>query len=75
MAISKGHKANFETLKRAAANGHLALVECTDKKTGATVIAVCAIGRDGSDYTVHPFARMFDGNPYDELNPPTIGGK
>ena len=71
--IARGHKANFETMKRAFAAGHVALMECTDAKTGATVIVVCAAQirtQDGA-YEFVPLAKMFDGNPYEELVPPT----
>ena len=43
MAIPKGHKNNFETLKKAAVNGDLALMECTDKNTGKKVNVICAV--------------------------------
>lgn len=70
MTIAKGHKANFETLKRASANGDLALMECVDKATGKSVIAICAVSFDGEEYEFTPLAKMFDGNPYKELVPP-----
>lgn len=67
--IAKGHKANFETMKRAFAAGHVAIMECSDAKTGAPVIVVCATQyRDGQCEFV-PLAKMFDGNPYEELVP------
>jgi hypothetical protein len=72
MTISKGHKANFETLKKAADNGDLALMECVDAKTGKPVIAVCAVNRVGDEFEFVPMAKMFDGNPYDELVPPML---
>lgn len=75
MPIAQGYKANFQTLQRACRNGDLALLECTDKATGAPVIVVCAVGRDAGEYVLSPVARMFDGNPYDELNPPKHKGE
>lgn len=72
MSIADGHKTNFETLKRAAANGDLALLECTDAKTGQPVVALCAVGRDKEEYFFTPLARFFDGNPYEELAPPPL---
>lgn len=66
-----GYKANFNTLLEAARHGDLALVETQDRATGALVATVAAIGED---FTVVPIARMFDGNPYDLLNPPKPGG-
>ena len=71
MALLPGHVANFETLKRASKNGDLALMECTDAKTGQYTAVICCVQREGNgDYSMVPVARMFDGNPYDELLPP-----
>ena len=68
MAIAKGYTTNFETLLKAARNKDLFLLECTDAKTGVSVITICAMSQDGAV----PLAKMFDGNPYEELIPPTI---
>lgn len=70
MAIAKGYKANFETMKRAFAAGDVALMDCTDIVTGKPVIVVCATQREeGGDITFVPLAKMFDGNPYEEVLP------
>lgn len=71
MAISDGYKANFETLLRAASDKALCIMECTDKESGKAVIAVCAAWMD-EDEQVHlvPVAKMFDGDPYAELESP-----
>lgn len=71
MAIPKGAKANFETLKTAIRNGDCALMECVDKKTGETVDVICAARRfqDGSVEFI-PFASMIRDNPYDRFDPP-----
>ncbi len=68
--ISKGHKANFETLKKAFKNDDVILMECTDAVTGKPVIAICAVNTVNGEYEFSPLAKMFDGNPYEELNPP-----
>lgn len=73
MAIPKGYRANFNTLLRAAKNGDLALVECEDKKTRKKVYTLCAVGRDDKEYVMAPVAKLFDGDPYEELNPPDPG--
>jgi hypothetical protein len=76
MAILEGYKKNFETLQKAADNGDLALMECTDRKTGQIVNVVCAVERHPEtpeeEYHMIPLAKMFDGNPYEELNPPMV---
>ena len=71
MAIPDSHRHNFETLQCAQDNGDLALVECTDVKTGKPVYTICAMQRDGNEYVMVPLAKMFDGNPYEELKPPS----
>jgi len=71
MAIPEGYKKNFATLIEASDNKALCLMECTDKITGKIIIAVCAAWVDeNSMYNFTPIAKMFDGNPYEELNPP-----
>lgn len=70
--IKKSYKANFATLKTAFANGHVCLMECTDVATKKPVITICAVSWDSDTktYSMSPFAKMFDGNPYNELEPP-----
>ena len=70
MAISEGHRANYQTLLRAAADGNLALMECRDRLTGQPITVLCAVQTDGEDIEFVPFAKLFDGNPYDEVDPP-----
>ena len=70
--ISKGHKANFDTLRRAMLNGDTALMECTDAKTGTPIIVVCAVTLHEGEYVFAPFAKMFDGDPYLEVLPPKV---
>jgi len=69
--IPKGHKNNFETLKQAVANGDLALMECQSSATGKPVMVLCAVNRSRDEFEFVPVAKLFDGNPYDEVIPPT----
>lgn len=64
---------NFQSLVRAAKADDIALLDCTDAKTGAVVVALCAVNRrrDG-EIDIVPIARMIDGNPYEELVPPSL---
>lgn len=71
MAIQAGHKSNFNTLLKAAGSNDLALMECDDRATGKKVAVVCAVYVTDGVYTFVPIAKLFDGNPYEELNPPT----
>ena len=68
--IPDSYKKNFQTLLTAFANDDVALLECTDKKTGEPAYIVVAIVFDGVEYDYTPFARMFDESPYDILDPP-----
>lgn len=71
MAIPNGAKQNFETLKAAAANGDLALMECRDTRTGEMVDVICAVMHDGREYQFVPFGHMPRENPYERYVPPT----
>lgn len=74
MAIEEGYKANFHTLLRAAGDERLALVECLDIKTRQRVMVVSAISDRDGEFDIVPLAKMFDGNPYEELAPPNPEG-
>jgi hypothetical protein len=65
-----GYKANFETLSQAFDDGNVVLMECKDAKTGELVACICAVNREDKEVEFVPFARMFDGNPYEQLQPP-----
>jgi hypothetical protein len=74
VSLKPGDKANFETLERASAAGDLALVECTDIKTGAYVAVLCAMQREpDGGFTMIPLARMFAGDPFEEVIGPGPG--
>ena len=75
MAIATGHKSNFTTLQQAFDNGDVALMECQLTTTGEEVAVICAANRfpDGS-VEFAPFAMLFNGNPYEILNPPNAEG-
>jgi hypothetical protein len=75
MAIPKGHKQNFQTLVDAFNAGDVALMECQLSATGETVAVICAANRmpDG-EIQFTPFAIMFNGNPYEMVNPPKAEG-
>ena len=66
-----GYKPNYEMLLRAAKNGELALMECTDTRTGELAAVLCAVYMEDEQYNFVPVARMLDGNPYEYLTPPT----
>ncbi|WP_447725508.1 DUF6117 family protein [Sphingomonas koreensis] len=69
MAIPPSHICNFQALLCAAEQGDLALVECVDAQSGEPRYVLCAVGRDGSDYTLTPFGHLHDGNPFEAYVP------
>jgi len=75
MALAKGHKMNFNTLAKAFDAGNAALMECRLSASGETVAVVCAANRlpDGGIEFV-PFAMLFNGNPYEMVDPPNPDG-
>lgn len=73
MSISIGYQKNLDTLCRAVKNGDVCVAECTDKVTQLPVNVICAVSKDKDNMVVMvPLARMFDGNPYEQLDPPRI---
>lgn len=74
--LKPGDTANFETLRRAFKHEDVCLVECQDKKTGSYVAVICATQwtpapeGEESEGTLVPLAKLFEGNPYDELLDP-----
>jgi hypothetical protein len=74
MTIAKGYQKNLSTLARAIINGDAGLMECTDVETGKPVVIICAFEHnpDTEEVTTIPLAKMFDGNPYDQLIPPNL---
>lgn len=75
MALAAVHRQNFETLQEAFGNGDAALMECQLAATSETVAVICAANRlpDGEIEFV-PFAMLFNGNPYEAVNPPNPDG-
>ena len=74
MALLPGHKENFETLRQAFLAGDVALLECQSASNGETVAVLCAANRQNGDVDFVPFATLFNGNPYEEINPPKPEG-
>ena len=75
MPLSRGHKRNFRTLRRAFLAGRAALMECQQADSGETVPVICAVnGLPDGGVEFVPFAMLFTGNPYQAVNPPKPDG-
>jgi hypothetical protein len=68
--IRPNEKTTLDRLIEAAGCGELALVETTEAGGGARVVAIAHITWNGHHYTVQPLARLFTGDPIEELTPP-----
>jgi hypothetical protein len=75
MALRDGDKVNFETLQKVFEDGNQCLMEC-ETVDGKYVAVICAATEqeDGS-MLLQPFARLFLGDPQDEIIPPVELGK
>ena len=73
--VVQQHSQNFATLKLAFEHGNVALMECLEISSGEKVAVICAAVKE-SDGSVAftPFARFFNGNPYEMLRPPNPDG-
>jgi hypothetical protein len=70
--IVQKHSENFAELTRAFKNGEVALVDCIERSTGEHVAVICAVSLgEGHEYQFTPFAKFFNGNPFELLVPPT----
>lgn len=74
--VCQQQAANFKTLKAAFANGDVCLMECLEIKSQEIVAVLCAVSRDPQtgDFITTPFARFFNGNPFEALKPPNPEG-
>ena len=66
-------KENFETLTRAIKQNQVCLMDCIEKASGEHVAVICAVqpAKNGSDEMEFvPFARFFNGDPYEMLISP-----
>lgn len=70
MSIPDYARTNFQTLLRAAADGNLALMECSDATTRDVRYVICAVGRDGAEFVFTPFGHLAEDNPYEAYLPP-----
>jgi len=67
MSLREGDKKNFQTLQDVFANGDQCLIEC-ETPDGNYVAVICAATRQEDDSIVlQPFARLFEGNPFEEV--------
>ena len=69
MAVPAGHRANLETIYRAARNNDLAVMEVSRKGSSVPAHLLVAVARDGDEFNITPLAQLFDGNPFEQFTP------
>ena len=71
MAVPDRIRASVETPPRAAGNGDLASMECTDASNGIPRYVLAAVQRDdGGEYLIHALRPSGGGAPYETYRPP-----
>ena len=70
--ISKKARLLFDNVCAAAHEHALCLAECTDRRTGKKANVLCATSTEGGVVCMQPLARLFSGNPYNEVVPPGL---
>jgi len=69
--IPAGHRANFQTILKAADQNALALMMLYDKEEGHFRPVICMMGYDGEDYFPTPIAILIEDDPYARFEDPT----
>jgi len=69
--IVQKHQKNFNALSKAFANNDVCLMDCIERATGEHVAVICAMHREeDGQIAMTPFAKFFNGNPYEMLISP-----
>jgi len=70
--VVQNHSENFNTLTDAFNNNEVCLMECIEKLTGEKIAVICGVwfNPKSNEYEFTPFAKFFNGNPYELLEPP-----
>lgn len=70
MALTKKSKAIFDRIKRAGEASQLCLMECEEIGTKKKVPVLCVHWTEDGVHCFEPVARLFSGNPYNQVAPP-----
>lgn len=74
LPLTEEEKDTYRDLQDAFDCGIAGIMVCVEKDTGKRVVAVCAfIPEEGGTTFIMPLAKLFDGNPIDELVDPRGG--
>lgn len=73
--LSKKARLAFMALVTAAKENRLIVAEGQDIRTRKKTFTVCEITQEGSVVTYEPLARLFNGNPLNEVTAPGVAAK
>lgn len=68
--ISKRANLQFSTLLAAAQHKSLCVAECFSIKTGKKEYVLCSHHLENGAVVYNPLAKLFQGNPHNEVTPP-----
>lgn len=69
--LTEEEKDTYGDIQDAFEGGFAGIMACVDKNTGKRVVALCAfIPEEGGTTFIMPLAKLFEGNPIDELVDP-----
>lgn len=69
-SISKKAKYTFDNIIEAGKEHRLCLAACDDRKTGRKAYVLCETYVENGVTHFNPVARLFNGNPHNEVTPP-----
>ena len=76
MRIPRKHREAYVQLIEAAQGNELCLAECESHgKPGTKVYAICSVVKTPGGVTYVPLARLFNGNPSNEITSPGISAR
>ena len=70
--IPRKARDSYIALNEAALDHRLCLAQCEDVRTGLKVFVVCSIEQENGCTTYVPLARLFNGNPANEVTSPGV---
>ena len=73
--IPRKQRDSYMTLNEAALDHRLCLAQCEDIRTGAKTFVVCSIEQENGCTTYVPLARLFNGNPSNEVTSPGMSAR
>lgn len=75
MIVSRKAKLNLRALQKAVADHRLCLAQCNDRRTGLPVYVVCETEECNGTVVFKPLARLFSGNPHNEVTLPGLAAR